>query len=196
MRMMVKLALPILFSFSAAVAWGQETEATLNFMPSQTTVNFTLGDVLHTVHGSFNLKSGHVRFAPASNAIKGEIVVDATSGNSGNTGRDRKMHREVLESARYSEVTFLPDQVQGKVLALGTSAVQVHGMLGIHGTEHEITVPAQVELAPDHWSLIVHFAVPYVKWGMKDPSTFILRVEKTVDIELHVAGANPWVPQP
>src|SRR6185437_10834040 len=41
-----------------------------------------------------------------------------------------------------------------------------------------------VELAPDHWSLTVHFAVPYVKWGMKDPSTFILRVEKAVDIDL------------
>ena len=103
------------------------------------------------------------------------------------------MHKEVLESARYSEVIFRPDRVDGKVLDLGTSMVQVHGMFGIHGAEHEITVPAQVELAPDHWTLTVHFTVPFVKWGMKDPSTFILRVEKTVDIDLHALGSSPWV---
>jgi len=188
-----KIAARVVFVvIAAAVAWGQAQLTTLNFVPAQTTVNFTLGDVLHTVHGSFNLKSGQVHFAPASNAINGEIVVDSASGNSGSTGRDRKMHKEILESARYSEVTFLPDRVEGRVLALGTSVVQVHGMFGIHGAEHEITVPAQVELAPDHWRLTVHFVVPYVKWGMKDPSTFILRVEKTVDIDLDASGPNPW----
>ena len=192
-----EIAAGVVFVFLATtVAWGQAQEATLNFVPAQTTVNFTLGDVLHTVHGSFNLKSGQVHFAPASNAISGEIVVDAASGNSGSTSRDRKMHKEILESARDSEVTFIPDRVEGKVLALGTSVVQVHGMFGIHGAEHEITVPAQVELGPDHWSLTVHFVVPYVKWGMNDPSTFILRVEKTVDIDLHASGPNPWVARP
>jgi len=193
MKITIKLITRIFILLVATLAWGQAQEATLNFVPSQTTVNFTLGDVLHTVHGSFKLKAGQVRFAPASNAISGEIVVDAASGNSGSTGRDRKMHKEILESARYPEVTFRPDRVEGKVLALGTSPVQVHGMFGIHGAEHEITVPAQVELASDHWSLTVHFAVPYVKWGIKDPSTFILRVEKTVDIDLHALGPSPWV---
>jgi polyisoprenoid-binding protein YceI len=178
MKITAKLIAPIFIFLVATLAWGQTQEATLNFVPAQSTVNFTLGDVLHTVHGSFKLKAGKIRFAPASNAISGEIVVDAASGNSDNPSRDRKMHKEILESARYSEVTFRPDQVEGKVLTLGTSVVQVHGMFAIHGAEHEITVPAQVELASDHWSLTVHFAVPYVKWGMKDPSTFILRVEK------------------
>ena len=186
---------PIVIFFAATLSLAPAQEASLNFIPAQTAVNFTLGDVLHTVHGSFSLKFGQIRFAPATNAIGGEIVVDAASGNSGSATRDRKMHKEILESARYSEVTFLPDRVQGKILVLGTSQVQVHGMFGIHGAEHEITVPAQVELAPDHWSLTVHFAVPYVKWGMKDPSTFILRVEKTVDIDLHATGPSPWVAQ-
>ena len=177
----------------AALAAGQTQEATLNFVPAQTTVNFTLADVLHTVHGSFKLKAGQIHFAPDTNAISGEIVVDATSGNSDSTSRDGKMHKDILESARYSEVTFRPDRVEGKVVVPGTSQVQVHGMFGIHGAEHEITVPAQVELVSDHWSLTVHFAVPYVKWGMRDPSTFILRVGKTVDIDLHALGPNPWI---
>jgi len=192
MKTMIRRSIPVFFLLAAALAWGQAQEATLNFDPAQTTVAFTLGDVLHTVHGSFRLKTGQVRFDPATNSISGELVVDAPSGNSGSTGRDRKMHKEILQSVRYPEVTFRPDRVDGKVLASGRSAVQVHGMFGILGVEHEITVPAQVELAPDHWSLAVHFAVPYVKWGLKDPSTFILRVEKTVDIDLNARGPSPW----
>jgi len=195
MKITAKPITPIFLFLVATLAWGQAQEATLNFVPAQTRVNFTLGDVLHTVHGSFKLKACQIRFAPASNAISGEIVVDAASGNSDNTSRDRKMHKEILESTRYSEVTFRPDRVEGKVLALGTSLVQVHGRFGIHGAEHEIIVPAQVELAADHWSLTVHFAVPYVKWGMKDPSTFILRVEKSVAIDLHALGPSPWAAQ-
>ena len=192
MKTTTRRSIPVFFLLAAALAWGQAQEATLNFDPAQTTVNFTLGDVLHTVHGRFRLKTGQVRFDPATNSISGELVVDAPSGNSGSTGRDRKMHKEILQSVRYPEVTFRPDRVDGKVLASGRSAVQVHGMFGILGVEHEITVPAQVELAPDHWSLAVHFAVPYVKWGLKEPSTFILRVEKTVDIDLNARGPSPW----
>jgi len=148
MKTMTRRSIPVFFLLAAALAWGQAQEATLNFDPAQTTVNFTLGDVLHTVHGSFRLKTGQVRFDPATNSISGELVVDAPSGNSGSTGRDRKMHKEILQSVRYPEVTFRPDRVDGKVLASGRSAVQVHGMFGILGVEHEITVPARLNSRP------------------------------------------------
>jgi len=194
--MTVRPALLILLALAGTAPSSQAQETRLSFVRSQTTVNFTLGDVLHTVHGTFNLKSGQVQFNPATNAISGNIVVDATSGDSGSGARDKKMHKEILESARYSDITFRPDRVDGKVSPQGSSTVQVHGMFGIHGAEHEITVPAQVDLAPDHWSLAVHFDVPYVKWGMRDPSNFILKVEKTVAIDLHAAGENPWSAQP
>jgi polyisoprenoid-binding protein YceI len=168
-------------------------DAVLNFDAAHTTVNFTLGDVLHTVHGSFALKRGMVRFNPATGAVSGELVVDAASGDSGNKSRDRKMHREILESARFAEVSFRPDRAEGTVAAQGTSPVQVHGVFRIHGVEHEMVMPAQVELAADHWAVNARFSVPYVLWGMKNPSTFVLRVEKTVEIEVRASGESPWV---
>jgi len=196
LRTTIGKACSILIILSTTFSLGEAREATLKFVPAQATVNFTLGDVLHTVHGTFRLANGEIRYAPASKTISGEIVVDATSGNSGNASRDHKMHKEILESARYPELTFRPDRVQGEVLPAGVSTVQVHGMFGIHGAEHEITIPVQVELAPDHWNLTAHFDVPYVKWGLKDPSTFILRVEKVVEIDLRASGPGPWSKQP
>jgi hypothetical protein len=61
-------------------------------------------------------------------------------------------------------------------------------MFSIHGTDHEITVPAEVEMSSDHWTATVHFTVPYAKWGMKNPSTLFLRVNDSVEIDLVAAG--------
>ncbi len=169
-------------------------QASLQLDPSQTTVRFTLGDVLHTVHGTFRLKRGALRLEPASGKLSGEIVVDARSGESGSGMRDRKMHKEILESERYPEIAFRPDKVEGAVANQGKSSVKVHGMFSIHGVDREIMVPAEVEMSPDHWAATVHFTVPYAKWGMKNPSTLFLRVNDTVEIDLVAAGsvvANP-----
>jgi polyisoprenoid-binding protein YceI len=163
-------------------------EQTFQIDPSHSSVKFTLGDVLHTVHGSFVLKRGELQMQPTGK-LSGEFVVDATSGNSGSGMRDRKMHKEVLESARYPEIDFRPDRFDGDVAPQGKSSVMVHGMFGIHGTAREITVPAQVERDGDHWTANVHFTVPYAKWGMKNPSTLFLKVSDTVEIDLSASGS-------
>lgn len=156
--------------------------------PQQTSVKFTLSDVLHTVRGSFKLKQGELQLDPSGN-FSGAIVVDAKSGDSGNGMRDRKMHREVLESDRYPEISFRPDRVEGSVAASGRSSAMVHGMFNIHGIDREISVPAQVEITADHWTATMHFTIPYQKWGMKNPSTLFLRVSDTVEIDLVAAGS-------
>jgi polyisoprenoid-binding protein YceI len=173
----------VVVTLAAATASAQEV--VLQCEPARTAADFILGDVLHTLKGSFQLKSGEIRFDPASEKISGEIVFDATSGQSGNQGRDRKMHKDVLESARYPEIGFRPDHVEGKVAAAGTSTVQVHGMFRIHGAEHEITAPAEVTPQADHWTVTTHFSVPYAKWGMKNPSVLLLRVGNSVDVVFH-----------
>ncbi len=163
-------------------------DVALQLDPRHTTINFTLGDVLHTVRGTFQLKQGALRLDPASGKLGGEIVVDAKSGQSGSGMRDRKMHREVLESDRYPEISFRPDRVEGTVSLQGESSVHVHGIFTIHGTEHELTAPAEVKIAPGYWTATLHFAVPYVQWGIKNPSTLFLRVSESVDIDMTASG--------
>ncbi len=181
------LAVIALLSFAAVASAAQNLAFTLD--AQHTTINFTLGDVLHTVKGTFHLKRGDLLLDPASGKLTGEIIVDAKSGESGSGMRDRKMHREVLESDRYPEITFRPDRIEGTVSSSGNSSVRIHGIFSIHGTDHELTVPAEVEMLPDHWNATLHFVVPYAKWGMKNPSTLFLKVSGSVDIDLSAAGS-------
>jgi len=181
------LAVLALLGVAAVSAAAQQT--TLQLDPARTSVKFTLGDVLHTVHGTFQLKHGALDFDATSGKLSGEIVVDAKSGESGSGMRDRKMHREVLESDTYPEISFRPDRVEGAVASQGKSSVKVHGMFHIHGVDREIMVPAELEMFADHWVADIHFTVPYAKWGMKNPSNLFLRVNDSVEIDLATAGS-------
>ena len=169
-------------------AWAATPDVAFQLDPQQTHITFTLGDVLHTVRGTFQLKQGSLHLNPATGSFTGAIVVDAKSGTSGNGMRDRKMNKEVLESDRYPEVSFRPDHVVGNVSLQGNSSPRVHGVFTIHGTDHELTVPAEVQISGDHWSATMHFSVPYAQWGMKNPSTLFLRVSETVDIDFTASG--------
>jgi polyisoprenoid-binding protein YceI len=174
----------------------------IEFDPSKCTVQFTLGALLHTVHGSFKVKGGLVRFDPGSGQASGQIVVDVRSGETGDSGRDRQMHEAVLESNRFPEAVFSLDRVKGGVLANGESQIDLHGSLRLHGGEHEMTIPATVKVQNDLVTASARFTVPYVNWGMKDPSNLVLRVDKTVKVEAvftgkvsaHSAAAAPTRP--
>jgi polyisoprenoid-binding protein YceI len=165
-------------------------ELTLHLDPGQSNAAFTLGGTGHTVHGTFNLKSGEIHFDPATGKASGEIVFDATTGQTGNQSRDHKMHKDVLQSLQYPTVTFRPDHAEGTLVRQGDSTLQVHGLFGIHGSEHELTVPMQLNLTADKWNATGRFSVPYVTWGMKNPSVFFLKVGDTVDLELRFAGTT------
>jgi polyisoprenoid-binding protein YceI len=179
------LGLALLLASATRLAVAQESDYQVD--PEQSSVKFTLGDVLHTVRGTFKLKQGDLE-VNADGRVSGQIVVDAASGDSGSGMRDRKMHQEVLESGRYPEISFRPDRIAGAVRSSGQSSLMIHGIFNIHGADREITVPAQVETNSDHWTATVHFSVPYQKWGMKNPSTLFLRVSDTVEIDLLAVG--------
>jgi polyisoprenoid-binding protein YceI len=164
------------------------SELTLYLDPRQSKLQWTLGTTLHTVHGTFLLKRGAVKFDPASGRAHGEFVADAKSGESGNETRDKKMHRQILESERYSEVIFRPNRIEGRVLAEGASHVEVRGTLLLHGSEHELTVPVEAELNGKSWKGSARFSVPYLQWGLKSPNTFLLKADPAVEIRLELSG--------
>jgi polyisoprenoid-binding protein YceI len=85
---------------------------TVTFQPTSTSILWTLSDPLHTVHGTFKLKQGVVNFNLDDGSADGLIEIDATSGESGNSPRDRRIHKDGLESDRYPVVSFRPSMVR------------------------------------------------------------------------------------
>jgi len=161
----------------------------LQLDPARSGADITLAGNLHTVHGAFLLKRGAIHFDPATGKASGEIVFDATSGTTGNASRDHKMHNDVIESGRYSEIVFRPDRADGALARSGASVLQVHGMFTMHGAEHEVTFPVEVNFAGSAWTAKAAFQVPYVPWGMKNPSKLFLRVDDVVQVQFHASGS-------
>ena len=175
----------LIFAIVAAPVCASARELSLNLDPATTEIHFTLHDVLHTVHGNFKLKKGCIQFAPDSGKASGAIVVDVTSGASGSDARDHRMHKEILESLRFPEAIFTPDRVEGALAPQGQSQLDVHGVFKIHGASHPLTLHFQVERVGEQYNASTHFTIPYVQWGMKNPSNFLLKVDKNVEVDVN-----------
>lgn len=187
-----RIGLLSLFALSCLIASSQlaiAQETAFTFNPAATTVHFTLGATLHTVHGTMRLKSGEIRFNPSTGEATGSVVVDATSAETGNKSRNQKMHREVLESARYPQIIFSVQHVTGTIQPAGNSPMQISGTFQLNGSTHPMTLPVTIERETNGDArATATFAVPYVQWGLKNPSTLFLRVSDHVDVEIDAVG--------
>lgn len=163
-------------------------EQTVALDPAHTAIKFTLGDVLHTVHGTFLLKSGTIRLNPATGVASGLVVVDVTTGDTGSKSRDRKMHKEILESSRYPEATFTPTGVSGASTLSDHQTYQISGIFRLHGADHPVTLIFPITLNGTSVAAQTHMVIPYVKWGLKNPSTFVLRVSDKLDLDIEANG--------
>jgi hypothetical protein len=86
------------------------------------------------------------------------------------------MHEDVLESARYPDIAVRPDQWMG---ALQPSAQSPGDISTRTGIVISCSAPWMTNI-PCTWTTdsTAH------KWGMKNPSTFVLRVDQSVDIDI------------
>src|SRR5258708_8140692 len=72
---------PLLFAALTALILtpaGRAQEVAAQLDPAQTKIEFKLGSTLHTVEGTFKLKSGAIRFDPSTGNMRGSIILDAT----------------------------------------------------------------------------------------------------------------------
>jgi polyisoprenoid-binding protein YceI len=184
-----RLAGAAVLLWAAADARLAAEEVAVTLDPARTTIAFSLGATLHTVHGSFKLKSGALRFDTATGAVGGEIVVDMESGESGNASRDRKMREEILETRRFPTAVFRPDRFEGRLSADGDSQGNLHGKLQFHGVEHELLFPVTVNASAGQATATGGFEIPYVQWGLKNPSTMLLHVKDRVALAIRAAAS-------
>jgi polyisoprenoid-binding protein YceI len=188
----MKLLIPYLLLVAALHAG----ETKIVFDPAGTEVKFKLDTALHAVHGNFTLKSGEVSFDPSTGKASGELIVDAKSGHSGSDSLDSRMNKSILESPKFTTVIFIPGHVEGTVAPQGTSKVQVHGTMKLHGADHELTLPVEVQMNGGQVTALSHFVIPYVKWGLKNPSMLFLKVNENVEIDIRGTARVGTGPKP
>lgn len=195
-QLRLRLSVAVLLLSAAGMARGQSSPTALSFRldPGASSIRWTLSTTVHTVHGSFRLKSGELRFDPATGDASGLITVDTASGESGDGARDRRMHREVLESSAYPAITFRPTHFTGSLDPAAPGPITVDGVFTLHGHDHPLRLTVTLHRTGDSLTAETRFDIPYVAWGLKDPSTFIFRVEKQVHIDV-TAAANPGAVQ-
>jgi polyisoprenoid-binding protein YceI len=164
-------------------------EQILILSPEQTEVSFSLAATGENVLGSLQLTAGEIHFDEATGAASGRVEIDARAAKTGNRKRDAKMHKKVLESDRFAMIRFTPESIEGALAPAGPSDITLHGMVTILGHDHPLDLAARVE-ADDggHLRIQGDVEVPYVAWGLHDPSVLILRVAKVVNVSIAAEG--------
>jgi len=178
----------LLFALLAVPAAAPAAERKVTLDPGESQVTFTLDTTFHEVHGTMALSGGEIRFDPATGAASGEVVVDAKRAETGNDKRDKKMHEEVLETGRFPSIVFRPERVEGAVAPSGPSTVRISGVLKLHGADHPMTLEVKVETNGSRVAGELEMQIPYVEWGMEDPSFFVARAAKTVSVRVRAGG--------
>ena len=178
----------LLSAASALAAAGPATAGVLHLDAGACQIGFTLDATLHKVEGLFKLQGGTITFDPATGEASGRVVITAASGETHNDKRDRKMHEKVLESSLFPEIVFVPERIEGTYLPAGDSEVRIRGAMEIHGARHEVVIAARIHQENGRLSGTAGLTIPYVAWGMEDPSVFMFRVAKEVLVSLDLAG--------
>ena len=171
----------------APAAFAQHQTFVVN--PDASEVKMTLNTTHELVNGTFHVQSGSIEFDRSATKMSGSVVVLAASCKTGNGSRDKKMNKDILEVEQYATISFEPKTYTGALAPSGDSTIQVTGIFTLLGTPHEITVPMQVHLEVASATAKAHFVVPYVQWGLKNPSFLIWKAENDVAIDLNLVGA-------
>ncbi len=183
MRFFAVLALAVIF---APAALAQHQTFTVN--PDAGEVKMTLNTTHEVVNGTFHIQSGSIEFDRSAAKMSGSVVVLSGSGKTGNDSRDKKMNKDILKVERYATVSFEPKTYTGDLALSGDSNLQVIGIFTLLGTPHEITIPMQVHGEGANATVKAHFVVPYIQWGLKDPSFMFWKADKDVEIDLFLVG--------
>ena len=151
-------------------------------------VRMKLNTTHEVVNGAFHVQSGSIEFDRSTMKISGIVVVAAGSGKTGNDHRDKNMNKDVLKSDQYATVSFAPKAYNGTIAPSGDSTIQVSGVFTLLGTAHDLAVPMQIHIDGTKATAKTQFTVPYVQWGLKNPSFLIWKADNDVTIDLNLLG--------
>jgi hypothetical protein len=183
MKSLAVVALALIFA-PAALAQHQ----TFAVNPDASEVKMKLNTTHEVVNGTFHIQSGSINFDRTASHISGIVIVAAGSGKTGNDSRDKKMNKDILKVAQFATVSFAPKAYNGTIAASGDSTIQVSGVFTLLGTAHDLSIPMQIHLDGSKATAKGQFNVPYVQWGLKNPSFMIWKADNDVAMDFNLVG--------
>jgi len=175
MKSFAVLALAVILA-PAALAQHQ----TFAVNPDASEVKMTLNTTHEVVNGTFHIQSGFIEFDRSNPKMSGSVTVLAGSGKTGNDSRDKKMNKDILKVDQYTTVSFAPKTYSGTIAPSGESTIQVSGVFTLLGDPHDLTIPMQIHMDGSKATARAQFVVPYVQWGLKNPSFMFWKAENDV----------------
>jgi len=183
MKSFAVVALAVIF---APAALAQHRTFAIN--PDASEIKMTLNTTHEVVNGTFHIQSGSIEFDRGNPKMSGSVTVLAGSGKTGNDSRDKKMNKDILKVDQYTSVSFAPKTYTGTIAPSGDSTIQVSGVFTLLGTPHDLTIPMQIHMDGSKATARAHFIIPYVQWGLKNPSFMFWKAENDVAIDLNLVG--------
>jgi len=172
----------------AAAGTAVAQHQTFHINPARSIVQFTVEGTKPNLEGTFRVMKSAIEFDKKGPGIGGSVIVRTSTERTGE-GLDKKIRTDVLQSPEYAEMIFEPKSFTGKVdVSDGKSVIQVTGMLTIHGSAHEVTVPVEIESSGNLCKARAHLVVPYVQWGLRDLSGLNIQAGPAVDVDLTLVG--------
>jgi polyisoprenoid-binding protein YceI len=179
--------------FSALIA--QATAYRID--PATCEAGFDLKATMHTVHGSTTSLTGEVRVEPEDAGrlkFSGKIAIGAASLETGNDKRDATMRSKSLLVASFPNIDFEPERFtpSGPPGADGSIPGVLAGRLTIRGQTRAQEMSATLAPHGERIAASGTFDVDWAEFGVPDPSSFFLRIEKVA----HAHFRAEFVPAP
>jgi hypothetical protein len=183
MKSFAVVALALIF---APAALAQHQVFAVN--PDASDVKMKLNTTHEVVDGTFHIQSGSIEFDRRNSKMSGSVAVLAGSGKTGNDSRDKKMNKDILKVDQYTTVSFVPKTYTGTIAPSGDSTIQVSGVFTLLGNPHDLTIPMQIHMDGSKATARAQFVIPYVQWGLKNPSFMFWKADNDVAMDLNLVG--------
>jgi len=189
-----------------AAAPAPRAPVTLAIDPKTSSLTFTIHRPGETIDGAAHEFTGQVVFDPADLSAGGSVVlrVAASSLETGNRMRDRKMRNSHLEVDRFPEIVFRSTSIETGSVREGAAAPPagsapggpqrkaiVEGVLSLHGVDRPLMLPAAIRY--DNGTLTAEGSVDltYSDYSIAIPRFLWLVMEDDIKVRFRlVAGAG------
>jgi len=180
----------------AAATAPTDRDVVYGIDPPGSGVTFVLRTTWHDVRGRSGGVTGTIRSRSGDlfDDAGVDVVVDATTMETGNARRDRKMHEEFLLTATWPVIRFrsgAPPHVIGRIVEGATEAgdairFTLSGDLEIRGATRPVVLALTARREGEGWRVTGEHEVSLQEYGIPDPSILINRVRDTVTVSLSI----------